>query len=83
VNTATTPRVQYTYSWTSGGNHSRLTRMTYPDGYQLNYVYSGIDSAVSRPTSLTGQRANTTTAVTLEAFKYLGAGTVIERSRPG
>jgi RHS repeat-associated protein len=37
---------------------------------------------VSRPTSLSGQRANTTSAVTLEAFKYLGAGTVIERSRP-
>ncbi len=37
---------------------------------------------MSRPTSLSGQRANTTSAVTLEAFKYLGAGTVIERSRP-
>jgi RHS repeat-associated protein len=37
---------------------------------------------VSRPTSLSGQRAGSTSAVTLEAFKYLGAGTVIERSRP-
>jgi RHS repeat-associated protein len=82
VDPATTPRVQYAYSQGSGGNHSRLTRVTYPDGYQLNYTYSGLDSAASRPTSLSGLRANTTSAVTLEAFKYLGAGTVIERSRP-
>jgi RHS repeat-associated protein len=80
VDPATTPRVQYAYSQ-GAGNTSRLTSITYPDGYQLNYAYSGLDSAVSRPTSLTGQRANTTSAVTLEAFKYLGAGTVIERSR--
>jgi len=78
---ATTPRVQYAYSQGSGGNHSRLTRVTYPDGYALNYTYSGIDSAVSRPTSLSGQRAGSTSSNTLEAFKYLGAGTVIERSR--
>jgi RHS repeat-associated protein len=82
VDAATTPRVQYAYSQGSGGNHSRLTRITYPDGYALNYTYSGIDSAVSRPTSLSGLRAGSTAAVTLEAFKYLGAGTVIERSRP-
>ena len=82
VDPATTPRVQYAYSQGSGGNHSRLTRVTYPDGYALNYTYSGIDAAVSRPTSLSGQSAGSTAAVTLEAFKYLGAGTVIERSRP-
>jgi len=82
VDPATTPRVQYAYSQGSGGNHSRLTRVTYPDGYQVNYAYSGIDSAVSRPSSLSGLRAGSTAAVTLEAFKYLGAGTVIERSRP-
>jgi RHS repeat-associated protein len=81
VDPATTPPVQYAYSQGVGGNHSRLTQVTYPDGYQVNYAYSGLDSAVSRPTSLTGLRANATT-VTLEAFKYLGAGTVIERSRP-
>ena len=81
VDPATTPRVQYAYSQGSGGNHSRLTRVTYPDGYALNYTYSGIDAAVSRPTSLSGLRAGASTAITLEAFKYLGAGTVIERSR--
>jgi len=83
VSTTTTPRVQYAYSQGVGGNHSRLTRITYPDGYQVNYAYTaGIDAAVSRPTSLSGQQAGSTAAVTLEAFKYLGAGTVIERSRP-
>jgi RHS repeat-associated protein len=56
--------------------------MTYPSGYAVNYVFSGIDAAVSRPTSITGQSAGSTAAVTLEAFKYLGAGTVVERSRP-
>ena len=77
------PRVRYAYSEGVGGNHSRLTRITYPDGYQVNYAYdAGIDAAVSRPTSLSGQQAGSTTSVTLEAFKYLGAGTVIERSRP-
>ena len=82
VDPATTPRVQYTYSQASGGNHSRLTRITYPDGYAVNYAYSGVDSAVSRPTSLSAQRPTSTTATTLESFKYLGVGTVIERARP-
>jgi len=77
-----TPFVIYAYSQGSGGNHSRLTQVTYPSGYQVNYAYSGIDSAVSRPTSLSGQRANSTASATFEAFKYLGAGTVVERSRP-
>jgi hypothetical protein len=34
VNTSTTPQVQYGYSLMSGGaNHSRLTSLTYPNGY--------------------------------------------------
>jgi len=82
VNTGTAPSVTYTYSESSDGNHSRLRRLTYPAGYALNYVYAGIDAALNRPTSLGATKANTTTPVTLEAFKYLGAGTVVERSRP-
>jgi RHS repeat-associated protein len=82
VDPATTPQIQYAYSEGSGGNHSRLTRITYPDGYQLTYAYTGLDSVVSRPTSLSGQSAGSAAAVTLEAFKYLGLGTVIERTRP-
>ncbi|MFN7812595.1 MAG: hypothetical protein ACK5SI_08055, partial [Planctomycetia bacterium] len=54
-----------------------------PPRSSRSYAYNpGIDAAVSRPTSLSGQQAGSTAAVTLEAFKYLGAGTVIERSRP-
>jgi RHS repeat-associated protein len=82
VDPATAQRVQYAYSQGARGNHSRLTRITYPDGYAVDYAYIGIDNTVSRPTSLSGQQAGSTAAVTLEAFKYLGAGTVIERSRP-
>jgi len=74
---ATTPRVQYAYSQGSGGNHSRLTRVTYPDGYQLNYSYSGIDAAVSRPTSLSGQsageRSRPEVNVTLSMVNLAGA----------
>ena len=77
-----TPFVQYAFSEGVGGNHSRPTRTTYPSGYTVNYTYLGIDSAVSRPSSLTGQSAGSTASTTLEAFKYLGASTVIERSRP-
>ena len=82
VNTTTTPRVEYAYSEGVDGSHSRLTGITYPAGSTVNYAYTGIDSALSRPTSLTGSAAGTSAAVTLETFKYLGAGTVIERSRP-
>jgi RHS repeat-associated protein len=35
-----------------------------------------------RPSYLSGAKADTGAAVTLEAFKYLGASTVIERARP-
>jgi RHS repeat-associated protein len=92
VDTATTPQVQYGFSQGTGGNHSRLTRITYPSGYAVDYAYAGIDAAVSRPTSLSGVYRGSTplppgavvdlASTTFETFKYLGAGTVIERSRP-
>jgi hypothetical protein len=52
--------------------------LTYPSAYAVDCAYIGIDNTVSRPTSLSGQQAGSTAAVTLEAFKYLGAGTVIK-----
>jgi RHS repeat-associated protein len=83
VDTATTPQVQYGYSQGSGGNHSRLTRITYPSGYAVNYrCLIGIDDALSRPSALQGHNFDTTAGVNFEAFKYMGAGTVIERLRP-
>jgi YD repeat-containing protein len=77
VNTSTTPAVQYAYTELSGGNNSRLTSLTYPGGYVLNYNYgSGIDSSISRPTSLSDSGG------TLESYKYLGLGMVVERDHP-
>ncbi len=82
VDYGTTPKVQYTYSEGIGGNHSRLTKLTYPSGYEVNSWYIGTtESAMSRPSSLTGLRAGSSSAVTLEFFKYLGASTVVERHR--
>jgi RHS repeat-associated protein len=81
VNTSTTPQVQYTYSeMASDANHSRLTKITYPSGYELNYNYStGINDAISRLSSLSDSTG------TLESYDYLGLDIVVRRghSQPG
>jgi len=78
VNTSTTPKVQYAYTEMSGGvNNSRLTSITYPDGYVLTYNYaSGINNTISRLSSLSD------TTGTLEGYKFLGVSTVVERDHP-
>jgi RHS repeat-associated protein len=78
VNTNTTPDVQYAYTEMSGGqNNSRLTSMTYPNGYQLNFNYNtGLDSNISRSSYISD------TTGTLEAYKYLGLDTVVEMDHP-
>ena len=78
VNTSTSPKVQYAYSeMPSGANHSRLTSITYPDGYVLTYNYaSGLNGDISRLSSLSDSTG------TLEAYSYLGLGTVVVRSHP-
>jgi RHS repeat-associated protein len=78
VNTGTTPQVQYAYTEMSGGqNNSRLTSMTYPSGYVLNYNYNtGLDSNISRLSSISDS------GYTLESYKYLGLDTVVERDHP-
>ncbi|HEX4612570.1 MAG TPA: RHS repeat-associated core domain-containing protein, partial [Urbifossiella sp.] len=78
VNTSTTPKVQYAYDeMPSGADESRLETVTYPDGYVLTYHYaSGLDATISRLSSLTD------TTGTLEAYKYLGLDTVVERDHP-
>jgi hypothetical protein len=78
VNTSTTPKVQYAYTeLASGVNNSLPTSMTYPSGYALSYSYaSGLDASISRLTSIVDS------GNTLEAFKYLGLGTVVERDHP-
>jgi len=79
--TGSSPRVQYAYSeMPSGANHSRLTSMTYASGYAVNYNYaSGLDANISRLSSLSDA------SNTLEAYSYLGLGTLVKRahSQPG
>jgi len=74
----TTPSVQYAYNELAGGaNNSRLVSMTYPNGRVLDYNYnSGLDSSISRPSSISDSSA------TLESFVYLGLDTVVERDHP-
>jgi RHS repeat-associated protein len=77
----TTPQVQYAYSVMAGGNHSRLTSMTYPNTspvHTLTYNYNGttLDDSISRLTSITDG------ATTLENYAYLGLDTVVKRGHP-
>jgi RHS repeat-associated protein len=78
VNTSTTPGVHYAYTEMAGGvNNSRLTSITYPNGRQITYNYaSGLDDRISRVTSLSDSSG------TLEAYLYLGLGTIVERDHP-
>jgi RHS repeat-associated protein len=78
VNVNTTPSVQYAYTEMAGAqNNSRLTSITYPSGYVVNYNYAaGLDGSISRLTSLSDSGG------TLELYKYLGLATVVERDHP-
>jgi RHS repeat-associated protein len=82
VNSSTTPKVQYAYSFTNTGtmNHSRPTTLTYPNGRVLTHNYaSGINNDVSRLSSITDG------SITLESYDYLGSSTVVRRghAQPG
>ncbi len=78
VNLSTTPEVQYAYTAMSGGqNNSRLTSMTYPNGRVVDYVYnSGLDAAISRVSALADDSGGTP-STTLQAYSYLGLGTIV------
>lgn len=75
---ATTPKVEYAYNEMAGGtNNSRLVSLTYPNGREIDYNYdSGLDDTISRLSSMSDSSG------TLEAYKYLGLGTVVERDHP-
>ena len=72
--------VQYAYTEMAGGvNNSRLTSITYPDGYVVNYNYGtsgSLNDTISRLDSLSDSSG------TLESYKYLGLDTVVERDHP-
>jgi RHS repeat-associated protein len=79
VNTSTSPKVQYAYSFAPSGstNHSRLTSITYPNGRVITYNYAtGLSDTISRLLSITDG------ATTLESYSYLGLGTVVTRAHP-
>jgi len=76
VNTSTSPKVQYAYSFAPSGstNHNRLTSITYPNGRVITYNYaSGLNADISRLTSISDG------GTTLESYEYLGYGTVVKR----
>jgi len=82
VNTGTSPKVQYAWSFAPSGsnNHDRLTKITYPNGREIDYDYSGtLNDSISRLTAIKDG------ATTLESFDYLGSGTVVKRAhaQPG
>ena len=82
VNTSTSPKVQYAWSFAPSGstNHNRLTSITYPNGRVITYNYaSGLNADISRLTSITDG------GTTLESYEYLGYGTVVKRghAEPG
>lgn len=57
-------------------NHSRLTSMTYPGGRVLDYAYTSADGDISRVSFMSdGDK--------VEAYSYLGLGTVVERDYNG
>jgi RHS repeat-associated protein len=75
-------KVQYEYTEMSGGaNHSRITKMTYPDDRILHYAYnSGLDSNISRLSFLADDDGGV--GQHLEDLTYLGLSTIVERRHP-
>src|SRR5712692_1504466 len=68
------PTVQYTYNALTN-NNSRLTGIIYPNSRTVSYVYgAGLDDRISRLTSLNDG------STPIESYKYLGLGTVVQRS---
>jgi len=84
-----TPQVQYAYS-TTADQGSRLTKITYPNGRNVNYLYdsimygSNLYTTISRLIAIAvddGSDLDTAPDV-LENYSYFGLSTVVVRSRP-
>jgi len=79
VNTSTSPKVQYAYSFAPSGstNHSRLTSITYPNGRVITFNYAtGLNDNISRLSSITDG------GTTLESYEYVGYGMIVKRGHP-
>lgn len=90
VNTTTTPKVQYTFSEMSGAvNHSRLTKITYPNGRIVRYEYGtsgnvvsdAVNDSISRLTYLADDSTGSI-GTHLEEYEYLGLSTAVKRVHP-
>ena len=80
VNTGTSLKVQYAYA-DGSSNTIRLTKMTYPDGRELNYNYGSsgsTDDALSRVASLIDDDGSTH----LVDYSYLGRNTFVKTDYP-
>jgi RHS repeat-associated protein len=77
VNTSTSPKVQYAWSFVPSGstNHNRLASISYPNGRVLAYAYD----SMGRLTSITDG------ATVLESYTYLGFAIMVKRAhaQPG
>ena len=76
VNTGTSLKVQYAYA-DGSSNTIPLTKMTYPDGRELNYNYGSsgcTDDSLSRVASLIDDDGSTHVV----DYSYLGAGAIIQ-----
>jgi RHS repeat-associated protein len=80
VNSSTSPKVDYAYA-DGSSNTIRPTKVTYPDGRELNYSYgtsNGTNDAASRIESLIDDDGTTH----LVDYEYLGTGAVVETDYP-
>ena len=80
VNTGTSLKVQYAYA-DGSSNTIRLTKMTYPNGRELNYSYGSAgstDDALSRVASLIDDDGTTH----LVDYSYLGRNTFVKTDYP-
>ncbi|MCL4198907.1 MAG: hypothetical protein KJZ69_15575, partial [Phycisphaerales bacterium] len=83
VPTGNTQRVQYGYSTADidSGNHSRLSRITYPDGAEYDHFYGSspdVDDRISRLTHLKIGGATSDTVI----YQHVGLGMVASVDYP-
>lgn len=80
---ATTPKTQYTFTEMAGGaNHSRATKITYPNGRIVRIEYnSGVDTTVSRLSFLADDSGGAV-GTHVEEYLYLGLETIVARTHP-
>jgi uncharacterized delta-60 repeat protein/RHS repeat-associated protein len=81
-----TPSVQYVYSeMADEANHSRLTKIIYPNGKVIYYRYGlsgSLNDTISRLDNLAEPNVDQSGFNIIESYKYLGSDTLVKRTRP-